>query len=296
MAEAKALPLSTGYAMTESPRWHEGRLWFVDMHKQVVLAVDSDGRSEIIVEVPGLAGGIGWLPDGRLLVVAQDLRQVLRLDDTGLVVHADFSDSDATRLNDMWVDATGRAYVGEMGFDAHEWFHDKPEVAAQWFTGEAPALDVPTTSRLFAIEPDGSWRVVADGLSFSNGIVVDEASRTLIVAETFGGRLAVFDIAADGSLAPRETWSLGFYPDGIGLDGRGGVWVTDPVKVQARRIAFGGRETDRVTSDQIVIGVAVGGTDAGTLFPATSPTTEPEAALAGLGSRIDVASLTDLDS
>lgn len=296
MAELKAAPLSMGYSMTESPRWHDGRLWFIDMHKRQVIALDPSGGSEVIVELPGQAGGIGWLPDGRLLAVVQDLRQILRLEDSGLVVHADLSETVPTMLNDMWVDASGRAYVGEMGFDAHEWFHDNPDVVAHWFGEEAPALDVPSTSRVFAVEPDGSWRVVASDLSFTNGIVLDEASRTLIVAETFGGRLAVFDVADDGSLQRRDTWSLGFYPDGIGLDSRGAVWVTDPVKEQARRLKFGGAETGRVTSDQIVIGVAVGGNDGDTLYLCTSPITEPEPALARMGSRIDSARLTDLEA
>ncbi|AHH18600.1 SMP-30/gluconolaconase/LRE-like region-containing protein [Nocardia nova SH22a] len=286
-----ASPLSSGYAMTESPRWHAGRLWFVDMHQYQVIAVGPDGKAEVMADLPGQAGGIGWLPDGRLLVVVQDQRRILRQDDSGLVVHADLSDEVPSLLNDMWVDAAGRAYVGEMGFDAHEWFDSDPQVAANWFSGEAPALDVPVTSRLLVVDPDGSSRVAAHDLVFPNGIVVDESSRTLIVAETFAARLAVFDIAPDGSLSRRETWPLGFYPDGIGLDGAGAVWVSDPVKSQARRVTFGGEETGRVSTDQTCIACAVGGEDDRTLFLCTAPTTEPEAARAGLGGRIDAASL-----
>ncbi|MFB7091047.1 SMP-30/gluconolactonase/LRE family protein [Streptomyces sp. NPDC056296] len=295
MTVTTASPLSTGYAMTESPRWHEGRLWFVDMHRRQVVAVDQAGRAEVIVDVPGQVGGLGWLPDGRLLVVAQDLRQILRLEPSGrLVVHADLSGTVPTLLNDMWVDAAGRAYVGEMGFDAHEWFDANSDVAASWFAGDVSVLDVPAKSRLFVVEPDGSWRVGADDLVFSNGIVVDEEKRTLIVAETFGARLSVFGLDADGSPRRRDLWPLGFYPDGIGLDGRGAVWVTDPVRKQARRIEYGGAETGRVTTDQTCIGCAVGGEDGQTLFLCTSPTTEPEQALARLGSRIDTASVAGI--
>lgn len=293
MTALQATPLSSGYAMTESPRWHDGRLWFIDMHKRQVLAVDPAGRSEVVVDLPGQAGGIGWLPDGRLLVVVQDTRQVMRLDEGGLVVHADLSGAVPRLLNDMWVDAAGRAYVGEMSFDAHEWFDSEPEVAAGWFAGEVKVHDVPRLSRLFVVEPDGTWRVAADDLVFANGIVVDERDRTLIVAETFGARLSVFDVAADGSLTRRCTVPLGFYPDGIGLDGSGAVWVSDPVRKQARRVDRTGEETGRATSDLTVIACAVGGEDGTTLFLCSSPTTEPEAALAGLGSRIDSVALSD---
>ncbi|OQO92618.1 hypothetical protein B1813_10650 [Saccharomonospora piscinae] len=282
--------LSTGHAYTECARWHEGRLWFVDMHRHHVIAVTPDGDQEIIVEVPGRTGGIGWLPDGRLLVVQQDTRTILRLDPSGLVVHADLSSTVPSMLNDMWVDSTGRAWVGEMGFDPHE-FLARPEVitalAADVVDGPLP---VPSTSRVFAVEPDGTWRVAATDLVFSNGIVLDEQRQRLIVAETIGARLTVFNVADDGTLQNRQEWSLGFAPDGIALDPEGRVWVADPMHMSARQITDG-TQTGRVAATQLCLDCAVGGPDGDTLYLCTSPTTEVEESLTLADSRIEATTI-----
>ncbi|SFB56307.1 Sugar lactone lactonase YvrE [Amycolatopsis marina] len=288
--------LGEGYAFTECPRWHEGRLWFVDMHGQQVVALDEEGMAEVITSVPGRVGGIGWLPDGRLLVVQQDASKILRLDPGGLVEHADLSGTVSTMLNDMWVDASGRAWVGEMGFDPHTFLAD-PEVVTE-LTGErvdAP-LDVPATSRVFMVEPDGTWRTAATDLIFTNGIVLDDRTRTLFVAETFGARLTIFDVEADGSLASRRELPLGFAPDGMSIDGEGRLWIADPMHMCARLIDLNGTEVDRVTTDQLCLACAVGGSTGRTLFLCTAPTTEEDQSLQLRAARIDSVALAGRSS
>ncbi|TCP47262.1 sugar lactone lactonase YvrE [Tamaricihabitans halophyticus] len=283
--------LGEGYAYTECPRWHNGRLWFVDMHLNQVIAIDpTDGKREVVTEVPGRTGGIGWLPDGRLLVVQQDARKIFRLENSGLVLHADLSAEVPSMLNDMWVDSNGHAWVGEMGFDPHE-FLARPEVVAALTaeTVEGP-LQAPATSRVFVVKPDGSWRVAASDFVFTNGVVIDEKRRKLIVAETIGARLSIFDIVDGETLQNRRVWSLGFAPDGIALDAGGGVWVADPMHMCARHIVEG-TEIARVSTEQLCLACAVGGPKGDTLYLCTSPTTEVEQGLALLGSRIEARSI-----
>ncbi|MEU3271706.1 SMP-30/gluconolactonase/LRE family protein [Saccharomonospora sp. NPDC006951] len=283
--------LSSGHVFAECPRWHDGRLWFVDMHGHAVIAVDEHGESEVITEVPGRTGGIGWLPDGRLLVVQQDARRILRLEPEGLVEHADLSGAVSSMLNDLWVDASGRAWVGEMGFDPEEFLADPAVVGTLMAERVDGPLDVPATSRVFAVEPDGSWRVAAEDLVFTNGIVVDENRGLLYVAETMGARLTVFDIGEDGELTGRREVPLGYAPDGIGLDGEGRLWVSDPLHLGAALVDADGTELDRVGTDQLCLACAVGGEDGQTLYLCTAPTTDSEECLRLRAARIDVASL-----
>jgi sugar lactone lactonase YvrE len=289
-AATVVVPGSTGHALTECPRHHDGRLWFVDMHLGRVLALDPHGGgTEVIAELPGPAGGLGWLPDGTLLVVQQDAARVLRRDEHGWAVHADLSEVARGPLNDLWVDRAGRAYVGEMGFDVHRHLADPAVLAAVAADPVAGPLPVPSAGRLFLVEPGGQHRVVASDLLFGNGIVVNEQTRTLYVAETFGARLAVFDIAADGSLGNRREWPLGFCPDGIALEPGGAVWIADPIHQLARRFA-GGIETGAVPAGQLCLACAVS-EDGRTLFLCTSPTLDPAQSPKLLGARIEVATL-----
>ncbi len=158
--------LVDGLAFPEGPRWHDGRLWFSDMHFQRVVAVDMQGNTETIVEVPERPSGLGWLPDGRLLVVSMTDRKLLRLDPGGLVEHADLSSLASSHCNDMVVDAVGRAYVGNFGFDL--------DAQADFKTAE-----------LVMAGPDGATRVFADELGFPNGTVITPDGGTLIVGESF---------------------------------------------------------------------------------------------------------------
>lgn len=285
--------LADGYAFTECPHWHEGRLWFVDMHLEQVCAVDEDGTVETIVNVPGPTGGIGWLPDGRLLVVAMEDRKILRLEASGLVVHADLSETVSTTLNDLWVDSKGRAYVGETGFNAREFLQDPAAVEAV-STGAVAGLEVPATSRIFVVEPDGTWSEAASGLRFTNGIIVDEEAGLLFVAETFGGCLSRYEIGPDGSLSNRQLLPLEFLPDGIGLDRSGCVWVTDLVNSAVQRIDPQGAFLERIATSQLCLAAAVGGPDGETLYLCTSPTLDLKESLSLRGSRVESVSLSSI--
>jgi bile acid-coenzyme A ligase len=275
VAVTAAAELAAGFAATECPRWHDGRLFFSDMHGHAVFALTPGSAPEKIADVHG-PGGIGWLPDGRLLVVSQRDRQILRLDPGGLVVHADLSASVQSWLNDLWVDPAGHAYVGEMGFDIHA-FGRGEEVQI------APA-------NLWRVDPDGSHQVAARDVFFPNGIVASADGRTLIVAESFRLAVTAFDIADDGTLGDRRLWAqLKFAPDGITLDRDGALWVADPVGKRALRVAEGGEILGAITVDRTCLSCALGGIDGRTLYICTTGHTEPDEAIEHLSSRIDSA-------
>ncbi len=222
--------LLEGLAFPEGPRWHDGRLWFSDMHSFVVVAVDEDGNREDRARVPNCPSGLGWLPDGRLLVVSMTDRRILRQEaDGSLTELADLSSLAPYHCNDMIVDREGRAYVGNFGFD---------------LAGGAQ----PVLTNLILVTPDGDARVVAEDLLFPNGMVITPDARTLVVGETFGAKLTAFDIALDGSLSNRRVWASlsNAVPDGICLDTAGGIWVASPTSGEVLRVVEGGEVTDRV--------------------------------------------------
>ncbi|HXK26369.1 MAG TPA: SMP-30/gluconolactonase/LRE family protein [Myxococcota bacterium] len=270
--DAKAEVLLDGLAFPEGPRWHEGRLWFSDMHDHRVRTLDLRGRSEVVVEVPNAPSGLGWLPDGRLLVVSMEDRRVLRQGPQGLVLHADLSRLASYHCNDMVTDARGRSYVGNFGFDLH---------------AQAPHKD----AEIVLVEPDGRARVVAREMRFPNGTVMTPDGRTLIVGESAAARLTAFDVQDDGSLANRRVWAQleRAVPDGICLDAEGCVWVASPLGQEMLRVERGGRVTDRVQVSRRAIACMLGGPDRKTLFCATSDTFEPEACRAARRGAIEVA-------
>jgi len=192
MTEREIRTVLEGMSYLECPRWHDGRLYLSDFYTQRVLAVDLDGggsEPETIVAVPQQPSGLGWMPDGTMLVVSMRDRRILRVVDGGEPqVHADLSELATWHLNDMVVDAEGRAYVGNFGFDI--------------MTGEPI-----TTANVIRVDPDGSATVVAEDLSFPNGAVITPDGRTLVVAETLAGRLTAFDVGDDGALSNRRTWA-----------------------------------------------------------------------------------------
>ncbi|UCE85001.1 MAG: SMP-30/gluconolactonase/LRE family protein [Deltaproteobacteria bacterium] len=255
--------LLQGLAFGEGPRWHEGRLWFSDMHAHVVRAVDLDGKAENIVEVPNRPSGLGWLPDGRLLVVSMVDRRLLRLDPEGLVEVADLGELTGFHCNDMVVDRAGRAYVGNFGFDLE--------------SGEEPR-----STTLVLVTPAGEARVVADDLMFPNGAVITPDGSTLIVAESFAGRLSAFDIQPDGGLKARRVWAAvdGMVPDGICLDAEGAIWVASPLSGEVLRVHEGGDVSERFRPKQAPYACMLGSPDRRTLFVLTAPTHLPEEAIA----------------
>lgn len=274
-----------GLSFTECPRWHQNRLWFVDMHLHQICSVEVDGSDMQVIDVPDSPGGIGWLPDGTLLVVQMNDRTVLRREGDSFVVHADLSDSVPSTINDLAVDSSGRAYVGETGFDPHPPLED-PQARAEVIAG---TFGSPALGRLFLIEPDGSYREVARGLSFPNGIVLDERSATLVVAESFAARLSRYRIREDGGLADRNELFLGFAPDGIGYDRREGkTWVSDVFGHAAVAVDYDGVVVERVKTDQLCLASEYGGQDSDTLFLCTSPSLKKAECLAARGSRIEI--------
>ncbi|HET6794810.1 MAG TPA: SMP-30/gluconolactonase/LRE family protein [Acidimicrobiales bacterium] len=248
--------LVDGLTFTECPRWRDGRLWLSDFYTHSVLAVDPSGGTERMAEVAAQPSGLGWLPDGRLLIVSMKDRRILRLEDGGgLVEHADLTGLAPWHLNDMVVDATGRAYVGNFGFDLMA-------------GGEA------RTTNLIRVDPDGSATVVADDLVFPNGMVITPDGSTLIVAESFANRLTAFTVGPDGGLGDRREWAplSGVAPDGICLDAEGAVWVADALTPRLLRVGEGGTVLEERTTPTPVFACMLGGADGRTLFVSAAAT------------------------
>lgn len=255
--------LLEGLAFAEGPRWHDGRLWFSDIHAHEVVAVDMRGKRETIVNVPRKPSGLGWLPDGRLLVVSMLDRRLLRLDPGGLVEAADLSSYTTGLCNDMVVDATGRAYIGSTGADMWKGEPFKP----------APVLTA---------TPDGKAWIAAPDLHFPNGMVITPDGRTLIVAESRGMRLTAFAIAPDGALSDQRVWAqLEGTPDGICLDSEGCVWVALAQQPGGGciRVARGGAVKERINvADRRAIACMLGGPERKTLFMLEAFQTTPDSA------------------
>lgn len=261
--------VADGLAFAEAPRWHDGMLWFSDFYTHKVYRIDPNGRQVAVIEVPGQPSGLGWMPDGRMLVVSMTDRRLLRHDPGGLTTVADLSALAPFHCNDMVVDRHGRAYIGNFGFDLVSSAPVKPTV-------------------LLMVAPDGKVRVVADELLFPNGSVITPDGKTLIIAETFGKRLTAFSISDDGSLSGRRVWAeLGdVSPDGICLDAEGAVWVASPPTSEFIRVREHGQITDRIPSENQAIACALGGADRRTLYMVTGRVSKPERSLAERNGRI----------
>ena len=262
--------LLDGLKFPEGPRWRDGKLWFSDMHDHRVFTVDLTGAREEIVHVPEQPSGLGFTPDGALLIVSMVDRRLMRLDDDGLHLVADLSSLAPWDCNDMVVDALGRAYIGNFG------------------SALAPGLDRPEKTVLILVSPDGDSRVVADGLSFPNGAVITPDGRTLIVGETFGGQLSAFDIERDGSLSGRRVWARAPFPDGCCLDEEGAIWVASPLGQGVLRVREGGEIVDRVEVEAEAYACMLGGPDRRTLFVLTAGSAEPEECKRACSGRIEV--------
>jgi sugar lactone lactonase YvrE len=241
--------LMTGIVFGESPRWHDERLWFSDWGAQEIIAVDLEGKSDVIVRMPSFPFCIDWLPDGRLLIVSARDRHLLRREPDGsLVTHTDLSSLSDHPWNDIVVDGRGNAYICNIGFE---------------FPGGEFAPGI-----LALVTPDGSARQVADSLAFPNGIVVTPDYSTLIGAESYANRLTAFDIAADGSLSNRRLWADldGGVPDGICLDAEGAVWYGDVPNKRCVRVREGGEVLQTIELDRGCFACMLGGMDRRTLF------------------------------
>jgi len=224
-------------------------------------------RTEL--EIDDQPSGLGWLPDGRLLVVAMHRRQLLRIDPDGVKVHADLSGVAAYHTNDMVVDSSGRAYVGNFGFRLDQAVRERGV--------ESVLADHPTT-QLARVDPDGMVHVAASDMHFPNGMVITPDGRTLIVAETLAMRLTAFDIGPDGALSNRRIWAtLGMRaPDGICLDANGHVWVANAIAPECVLVAPGGEIVAKVETAEPCYACMLGGDDRRTLYIMSAPSSMPD--------------------
>lgn len=262
-------------AFPKFPRWHDERLWFSDVHDGRVWAMTEQGQGEPVVAVDGWPAGLGWWPDGRLLVVSMNGRALLGADtsDDRPTAVADLGGFAAHPWNDLAVTTDGRAYVGEFGHD--------------------PLADgAPEGARLVCVEPDGEAWVVAEDLLFPNGTAVLERldAVTLLVAETFGQRISAYDVQADGSLARPRVWAdlRPNVPDGMCLDADGALWVADPVHEGVMRVVEGAGAVAWVPfPGRSPYGCALGGSDGHTLYVCTGASTNPARTVAERRGRIE---------
>ncbi len=255
----------------ECPRWREDRWWVSDFYRHAVYTYDPEGHEQLVLEVEAQPSGLGWLPDGDLLVVSMKDRRVLRRSpDRSVETHAELSDLTDGHLNDMIVDRQGRAFVGNFGFDL--------------MGGGTPAA-----TSLVRVDPDGSAAVVAEDLWFPNGMVITDGG-TLIVAETLAARLSAFEIQPDGTLADSRAWAqvepapapadaetmlaaISFAPDGCALDAEGHVWAANALGGTLCRVAPGGAITEEIAMPEGLGAFAcgLGGDDGCTLIACAAP-------------------------
>jgi sugar lactone lactonase YvrE len=264
--------LQSNLSFGEAPRWRDGEgLYVSDIHANRVLLLGLDGTMSTIATFEGPVSGLGWLPDGRLLVVSMHDRHLLRRDEDGVFrIHGDLSRIATWHANDMVVAVDGTAYVGNFGFPL------------------TPVREI-RAAHLARVTPDGRVSIAASDLLFPNGAVITPDGRTLIVGESAGRRLTAFEIDADGRLGQRREWAAmpeGAFPDGICLDAEGAIWVASPPTREVLRMKEGGEILDRIATEQMAIAPMLGGQDRKTLFICTANSTDPDACKADLSARI----------
>lgn len=237
----------------EALRWYDNILWFSDMEARKIVSVDIKGIAKAMIEIPNRPSGLGWLPDGRLLVVSMEDRKILQFESGNIKEFLDLSKLASYPLNDMVVSEQGCAYIGHFGFD---YINNQPFV---------PATIIMVTS-------EKKPKIVAENMSFPNGMVITPNGKTLIVAETLSARLTAFDIRNNGTLTNRRLWAnlKSIPPDGICLDEEEAVWVAAPGKHKAVRVLEGGEITHTVNVENDAYACMLGGTNLTTLFIATS--------------------------
>ena len=283
--------LTGGLYFGEGPRWHENKLWFSDFYSHKVMTLDENNSLEAVCEVPSQPSGLGWLPNGDLLIVSMLDRKILKFSEGSISVHADLSEYVAHKCNDMVVSRDGTAYVGNFGMgDAGESLN---------------------STHLMIVKSDGTVLKGPDNLLFPNGTVITEDGKNLIIAETLGAKLTSFDIEDNGELTNRKLWartsplfslliikflsSLGFdlskidfskysknlhVPDGICLDEKNGIWIASPTTKAVVRIEKGGNITDKINTPKGAFACMLGGKERKTLYVIISNSSDPEEAQA----------------
>jgi sugar lactone lactonase YvrE len=248
-------------AFGEGPRWHDGRLWLSDIFAKRVLAIGLDGKAEVICEVDNHPSGLGWLPDGRMLVVSMLDRKVLRLEPEGLVVHADLSEACPGNCNDMVVDGLGNAYVGNTGYE---------------YLYRGQPVPIRKATHLVLVTPEGDVRPQGGTLMFPNGCAISGDGRELVVAQSHVGRLTAYDITEDGTLIRERVFAdlpaTRDNPDGICIDAEGAIWMADPPHRSCVRVLNGGQISHIINTDPFeCVACALGGADRRTLFLLLAP-------------------------
>ncbi|WIB60888.1 SMP-30/gluconolactonase/LRE family protein [Curtobacterium sp. MCLR17_007] len=276
-----ATDVVTGIRFPEGNRWHDGRLWYSDMHTGEVFSIDpaTNDAPRLEATVDGQSSGLGWLGDGRLVVSAMESRTIVAVEPDGSQgVFADLSGIESSLVNDLVVDAvTGRTYIGAFGYDLYGGEELRP-------------------GPLYVVEPDGAVRLAADGLVFPNSANLLPGTRTLVVSETWGGRLTAFDIQPDGSLTGRREWAplpQGVTPDGSTVDAEGAIWVCSVDTGEFLRVVEGGEVTDRIDAPgRCAVDCALGGPDGRTLYLATADSYDPATTARTRAGRISAVRVT----
>jgi sugar lactone lactonase YvrE len=262
--------LVEGRAFLEGPRWRSDRLWFSDVPAGEVLSVDIEGHCRLEASIAGSPSGLGWLPDGTLLVARGAPAAVMAVSRDGKVSeYADLTGVATFAPNDMVVDPTGRAWLG---------------------TCDIGGIPSPSPSQVLCVDTDGSVELIDDAMAFPNGSVVTPDGATLIVAETFGSCLTAFTIGTGARAADKREWAAvpGTFPDGICLDAEGAVWLADAVGRAAIRVRQGGEITDRIETEQGCYACTLGGSDGRTLFLLTGAFGPPERSRSEKKGRIEM--------
>ena len=272
--------LMDGLTFGEGPRWHEEKFYFSDFYSHKVFSLDMDGNSEVIVEVPAQPSGLGWMPDGTMLIVSMKDKKLLSFNKNTLSEVADLSNLAGFHCNDMVVDDQGNAYIGNFGFNTYSGEEIRPANLILVRPGEDPCL-------------------AADDLLFPNGTVITPDGKTLIVGETYAARLTAFDINQDATLSNRRVWADFTLdadegdiplPDGMCLDAEGAIWVASPSTAEVIRVREGGVILDRISVETNAYACMLGGDDLKTLFICTSNASgvDPESALKEKSGKIEI--------